>query len=71
MRIEHIEELLTARERAPLFGGAHESRAYARDERESRDSMVQRPYVCVGPRARELARGWTEAVRVTVCMAVL
>ena len=27
VRIEHIEELLTAREMAPLFGGARESRA--------------------------------------------
>jgi len=43
VHIDHIEELLAVRERAPPFGGVRESRAYARDEREQRDSIGPRP----------------------------
>ena len=43
MRIEHIEELLAVTERAPLFGGARVSRAYARAQAEERDSIGLRP----------------------------
>ena len=60
VRLERMDKLLAVRETACRVRDACVSRAYARVARARADWIVQRPYVRVGPRAREFEGGKRE-----------